>query len=450
MSRLARFLGALDEYSSRPCIDDGNHSYRYAELLEEIRRWQSSFDELNVRPGTVVGVSADYSLAAVAALLALFAKHVIAALIPRGGDVRRYLADAHVSAFLEVDEDGSYRWCSVSKPPSHPLLDSLRRAGEGGVVVFTSGSTGCPKAALQSVERFLYKFRRPGRCLRTLAFMRFDHIAGLDTLFYTLASGGTVIFTRRRDPGAILELIESCKVEVLPTSPSFLRMLCKSRNDREYDLSSLKVVTYGAEAMDSSTLGRVNSLFPAAQISQKYGTTETGSPRSVSRSNESLWLKMSKEDVETKVVDGVLWIRWEGTILGYLNAPSPVDEQGWYCTGDLVDVDGDWIRFRGRTTDIINVGGEKVSPIEVEQSILELDFVRDAVVSAQAHSLVGQIVTARVLLTASAPEPKQAVKLIRRHCRERLASYKVPVSVEIASDSFSNDRQKVQRRPATS
>ena len=114
------------------------------------------------------------------------------------------------------------------------------------------------------------------------------------------------------------------------------------------DLSSLKIITYGSEPMDPRTLALLNERFPGCRISQKYGTTETGSPRSASRANDSLWLKLGGDGVEMKVVDGVLHLRSESTILGYLNAPSPVDAEGWYCTGDLVEVDGEWIRFRGQ------------------------------------------------------------------------------------------------------
>jgi len=449
MSRFVHFIEQLQSYAPQLCMEGDGPSYTYAELLEEIESWQARFDELSIAPGSVVGLRADYSLSAVAALLALFARRAIVALIPRDRGAVHYLVDARAAALLELNVEGSYRWRSVPHPTRHPLLNRLSTASEGGVVIFTSGSTGRPKAALQSLERFLYKFRRPGRRLRTLAFLLFDHVGGLDTLLYTLASGGTLIFTRQRDPGSILELIESHRVEVLPTSPSFLRLLCVAGDHREHDLSSLKIITYGSEPMDPTTLARVNARFPNAQISQKYGTTETGSPRSVSRSNDSLWIKIKNDGVETKVVDDVLWIRSEGTILGYLNAPSPVDEQGWYCTGDLVDVDGEWIRFRGRAGDTINVGGEKVAPTEVEQSILELDFVRDAVVSGEPHALMGQIVAARVALTTAALDPKKAVERIRMHCRERLAPYKVPVRVDIVAEGFANDRQKAQRKRAS-
>ncbi len=449
MNRFDQFLQKLHAHGPLPCIEGDGAVHTYGALLDQLQHWQNCFDHMNVAPGTVVGLRADYSLFAVAALLALFKRGAVAALIPRDRDASSYLADARATALLEMEIDGTHRWQPVAHSDSHPLLEKLHAAGEGGVVIFTSGSTGRPKAALQSVERFLYKFRKPGRQLRTLAFLLFDHVAGLDTLFYTLASGGTLILTRRRDPASILGLIDAHKVEVLPTSPSFLRLLCVAGDDGEHDLSSLRVITYGSEPMDPSTLARLNARFPSAQISQKYGTTETGSPRTVSRGNDSLWLKIKSDGVETRVADGVLWIRSEGTILGYLNAPSPVDEEGWYCTGDLVDVDGEWIRFRGRAADIINVGGEKVAPAEVEQTILELEFVREAVVAGERHALMGQIVTARVTLADTAPEPKEAVKLIRLHCRGRLASYKVPVKIDVVTDRLTSERQKAQRRSAS-
>jgi len=266
-------------------------------------------------------------------------------------------------------------------------------------------------------------------------------------LFYTLSSGGTLVIAERRDPDSVGRLIESHGVEVLPASPSFLRLLCLTA-DGHRNYSSLKIITYGSEPMDPNTLARVNERFPNVQISQKYGTTETGSPRSESRSNDSLWLRIKTDGVETKVVEGVLWVRSEGTILGYLNAPSPVDEEGWYCTGDLVDVDGEWIRFRGRASDVINVGGEKVSPAEVEQTILELDFVRGAVVAGERHVLMGQIVTARITL-ARPLDTKEAARLIRAHCRSRLSSYKVPVKIEIVDEGLVNERQKARRTQAT-
>ena len=445
MSGLERFLETLRSCTAKNCMEGADGNYTYGDLLGEIGRWQSHFDQLNIEPGTVIGLRADYSLHAVAALVALISRRAVAALIPRDRATSDYLADAQAAAFMDLHLDGRHEWHVAPHCATHPLLDKLRATGHGGIVLFTSGSTGRPKAALHSAERFLSKFRRPGRPFRTLAFLLFDHIAGQDTLFYTLGSGGTLIVARRRDPAAILALIESHKVEVLPTSPSFLRLLCLSKLANERDLSSLKIITYGSEPMDPSTLDRLNAQFSGVQISQKYGATEAGSPRSVSQGNNSLWLKFKSDGVDVKVVDNVLWIRSESVILGYLNAPSPVDQEGWYCTGDVVEVDGEWLRFRGRMSDTINVGGEKVAPAEVEHSILELDFVRDAVVMGMPHALLGQVVTARVSLATTDIEPRDATRLIWRHCRQRLASYKAPVKIEISSEGLTNDRQKVRR-----
>lgn len=449
MRGLERFLETLRSCTSKSCIEGADGNYTYGHLLEEMERWQSHFDRLNIEPGTVIGLRADYSLHAVAALVALISRQAVAALIPRDRAIDDYLADAHAVAFMDLRLDGRHEWHVTSHRATHPLLDKLRVSGDGGVVLFTSGSTGRPKAALHGAERFLSKFRKPGRPFRTLAFLLFDHIAGQDTLFYTLANGGTLVVTRRRDPAAVLTLIESHKVEVLPTSPSFLRLLCFSNVASECDLSSLKIITYGSEPMDPSTLARLNSRFSDVQISQKYGATEAGSPRSVSKGNDSLWLKFKSDGIDVKVVDDVLWIRSESVILGYLNAPSPVDQEGWYCTGDVVEVDGEWLRFRGRKADTINVGGEKVSPAEVEHSILELDFVRDAVVMGMPHALLGQVVIARVSLATTDIEPKVATTLIWRHCRQRLAPYKAPVKIEISPEGLTNDRQKVRRNRRT-
>jgi long-chain acyl-CoA synthetase len=450
MTRLSKFVETLRTYSSRPCIECDGEIFTYLNLMEEVDRWHERFNQLDVKPGSVIAVRADYSLSSIAALISLLLRRAVAALVPRDRAHQHYVQDCHAIALLDVRTDGDYDWQPEACKTTHPLLARMRAANEGGFVVFTSGSTGRPKAALQSTERFLYKFRKPGRCFRTLAFLLFDHIAGLDTVFYTLMSGGTLILTRRRDPSSIAGLIAAYRVEVLPTSPSFLRLLCLSSNDCIDDLSSLKVITYGSEPMDPVTLVKLNTRLPHVQIIQKYGTTETGSPRTVSRGNESLWLKFQSDGFEAKVVDDVLWIRSESTLLGYLNAPSPVDEEGWYCTSDLVDVDGPWIRFRGRTSDTISVGGEKVSPAEVEHCILELAVVCEAAVSGEPHSMLGQIVTARVALSDPNLDPKIVTTSIWQHCRRRLAHYKAPIKIEIVAGGLTDDRQKVSRRRDTS
>ncbi len=445
MARLARLLQTLETRGGQSCLYCDRRWHTYGELVARIAFWRQYLSSLALDGGSVVGLEADYSLDSIALLLAAWGEGLIVALVPSGTDPEVCLTDSCVAGRFVARGPGTPVWIARKVETRHPLLDRLKSLGDPGIIIFTSGSTGRPKAAVHSVERFLHKFDRPGRALRTLAFLQFDHVAGVDTLLYTLAAGGGLVVPSDRAPTAICALIEAAEVQVLSTSPSFLRLLWASGAADGRKLSSLAVITYGSEPMDAGTLRRVNELFPGARVSQKYGTTETGAPRTISQSNDSLWVQIRGDGIETQIRDGVLWIRSDGAFLGYLNAPTPFDDDGWYCTGDLVEQNGEWLRILGRDSDTINVGGEKVSPVEVEQVILELDEIVSVAVSGRANPLMGQIVTARVLPRPSL-DAGHVEALVRRHCRNRLPRHKVPVTVDVVAELLSSDRQKILRR----
>jgi acyl-CoA synthetase (AMP-forming)/AMP-acid ligase II len=198
--------------------------------------------------------------------------------------------------------------------------------------------------------------------------------------------------------------------------------------------------------MPDSTLKRVVETFPGVRVLQTYGLSELGILRSQSRSSDSLWIRVGGEGYETRVVDNRLWIRAESAMLGYLNAPSPFDAEGFFDTGDLVDVDGDWIRFRGRESDIINVGGNKVYPAEVESVLLEMPNVADVAVSGEASPITGQIVTATIRPVA--PESLESLKVrMRTFCVDKLASYKIPARLRLADGPLYSARFKRRRVP---
>lgn len=450
MSRVLDLIESIHGQGASPCLHDGVREWTYAELSSSIEHFRTWVRRSALSDEGTIGLRADFGLEPIALLLALLAEGRVVSLMPRDRNAEEYAADACVTELLAFDAEGNLVRQHLAAGRSHRLLDGLKSRGESGVVIFTSGSSGKPKAALQSAERLLQKFARPGRKFRTLAFLMFDHIAGLDTLFHTLTAGGTIVTLARRTPAAVLEVTAAARVEVLPTSPSFLRLLCASDALASHDLSALKIITYGSEPMDQTTLRVIGERFPQCQIIQKYGTTETGSPRTESRGNDSLWLRFKQSDVAGSLAhavrDGVLWLKGPGTFLGYLNVDSPVAEDGWYCTGDLVEQDGEWVRFKGRQSEVINVGGEKVAPLEVEATILELPYVTSAVVSGEPHGLLGQIVTAKVAVDAGrqATAQTELASAIRRHCRSRLAGYKVPMKIAFV-EAMLTDRQKANR-----
>jgi acyl-CoA synthetase (AMP-forming)/AMP-acid ligase II len=251
-----------------------------------------------------------------------------------------------------------------------------------------------------------------------------------------------------RSPDAVLAAVERHRVELLPVSPTFLTLVLLSGAHERHGLESLEVVTYGTEPMPESTLKRFCELFPHIDVRQTYGLSEVGILRSKSRSSDSLWMKIGGEGFETRVVDGVLHIKAQSAMLGYLNAPSPFTEDGWLDTGDMVEVDGDYIRVLGRGSDIINVGGQKVYPAEVESVVQEVDNVAEASVFGEENPITGEIVCARVR-PLEAEDRKALARRVRRYCRDRLEGYKVPVKVLVAETELHNERFKKARRALT-
>jgi acyl-coenzyme A synthetase/AMP-(fatty) acid ligase len=277
--------------------------------------------------------------------------------------------------------------------------------------------------------------------LRTIVFLQLDHIGGINTLLYTISNAGMVIVPVERSPAAVCEAIARHRADLLPTSPTFLNLLLISQEYRRHNLDSLRLITYGTEPMPESTLARLCEAFPRATLQQTYGMTEIGILRSKSRDSSSLWVRVGGEGYETKIVDGRLWVRAQSAMLGYLNAPNPFDADGFLDTGDQVEVDGEWLRILGRSGEVINVGGNKVFPAQVESVLLEMEGVVEAAVRGQQHPFTGQLVTATVRL-ATAESPRDFRVRMRQHCQARLPVYAVPAKVLLSDDRLYNERFK--------
>ncbi len=320
---------------------------------------------------------------------------------------------------------------SAGHSARHPLIRQLVRAGRSGLILFSSGTTGEPKAMLHDLGRLVEGYSiKEGPGPRTLAFLHYDHIGGLDILFRALASGASLVIPEDRDPGTIARLIERHRIEVLPASPTFLNLFLLSGVAEKYDLSALRIVGYGSEPMPEPLLNRLQDTFPEVRFQQKFGTSETSAIRIVGRSPGSLEMKVEDSRVEWKAVDGELWIRSPARIVGYLNVESDsLSADGWYRTGDLVEETGDgFFRIVGRRSDLINVGGEKVFPSEVESVLMELPEIRECRVFGEENALTGQVVAVEVVASEdfSAMELKRR---IRAFCRNRLEPHKTPVKV---------------------
>lgn len=421
--------------------------YTYGWLLEQLDRWRTRLDEERIEPGTVTMLEADFSPGAVALFLALTERGCV--LVPLAEAVQEKrdefveIAEGEVSVRIDGDDNaGIHRF---SRRANHPIYGRLRELNHPGLVLFSSGSTGKSKAAVHDLVPLLDKFRVPRKKLRAISFLLYDHIGGINTMLYTLANGGCLVTVEKRSPDAVLRAVERHRVELLPTSPTFVNLILLSEAHLRHDLSSLTTVTYGTEPMPESTLKRFCEAVPHVRLLQTYGLSEVGILRSKSRSSDSLWVKIGGEGFETRVVDGLLEIKARSAMLGYLNAPSPFSEDGWFKTGDAVERDGEYLRILGRKSEMINVGGEKVFPAEVESVVQQLDNVADVTVHAEKNPITGQIVCARV--TLQQPEEQRAfVRRMKSFCRGRLAPYKIPVKTTILEDAQHSARFKRMRR----
>jgi acyl-CoA synthetase (AMP-forming)/AMP-acid ligase II len=167
--------------------------------------------------------------------------------------------------------------------------------------------------------------------------------------------------------------------------------------------------------------------------------------RAKSLESSSLWVKLGGEGMETRVVNGELHVRANSAMIGYLNAPNPFLEDGWLNTTDRVEVNGDYVRIVGRSSELINVGGEKVYPQEIEDLILTFPNVADVVVYGEKNPLVGEIVCAKVQVKSSRDRYISA-KQFQQLCRQSLPSYKVPRKIDLVEKNLSyNSREKKER-----
>ena len=332
-----------------------------------------------IMPGDVVALVGDFDPDSVATLLRLI--DIGAVIVPL---TRQTIADHgyfHEAAHVNAVIDAGTVTREATKGLDHPMLAELRRRGHAGLVLFSSGTTGRPKAILHDFAPFLARFRTPREALVTMSFLMFDHIGGINTLLHTLFNNGRIVVPSKRTAEAVVAEIAEHHVELLPTTPTFLRMALMSGLLPRLAGTALRVVTYGTERMDDPTLLRLCEALPAVDFRQTYGMSELGILRVKSEARDSLFMKVGGEGVETRVrADNVLEIRAANRMIGYLNAPSPFSEDGWYDTRDVVEVKGDLVRVTGRTSDVINVGGQKILPSEIERVAL----VHPAVALAKA------------------------------------------------------------------
>jgi long-chain acyl-CoA synthetase len=445
-SNIQHFLDTFRANDSKIAFIWRDKSYEYSSILRKIDHWRAELKVIG--PGSIVGIEGDFYPDSIAILFVLIERNVI--IVPldinqvKKNEKKYEIAQIEILIRFKTESEIEILDLDVAGK-KHELYDMIVKREAPGLVLFTSGSSGQPKAALHDFSKLLSKFLVKRKALVTINFLLFDHWGGLNTLFHILSNAGTVVILENRNPDYVCELIQKFKVELLPTSPTFLNMLLLSRAYERNSIESLKIISYGSEPMPESVLKHLNQKFPQIILQQTYGLIELGVMRSKSEDNNSLWVKIGGEGYQTRVVEGMLQIKSDSAMVGYLNAESPFTEDGWFVTGDAVEVKDDYFKILGRKSEIINVGGEKVYPQEVENVILENDFVIDAFIFGEANPITGKMVSAKIVIKEGMDE-KEAVFRIKQMCRQKLASFKVPMRITVTTESLHGHRFKKARK----
>ena len=444
---MSYLIEKFKEYAELPAIISNDKFYTYNELIVKYNQALDFIHGHGINAGEVISLTGDFTPNTIALLFALIEnKNIIVPFnytMKTTEHVKFEISAVQKSIVVDVTSD-SYHFEMKEGNGQHLLYDTIRERNQPGLVLFTSGTSGQPKGAVHDFSKLLEKFNSVRKSLRTVNFLLFDHWGGLNTMFHTLSNGGVVLTLKDRQPESICAFIEKHKIELLPASPTFLNLLLISESYKGYDLSSLKLISYGTEPMPMSTLERLKKTFPEIKLLQTYGLIELGVMRSKSKSDDSLWVKVGGEGYETRVVNDLLEIKAESAMLGYLNAASPFTEDGWFMTGDQVEVDGEYIKILGRKSEIINVGGEKVYPQEVESVIQELDNIAEVTVYGEKNPIMGNIVCAKVRLLKD-EDAKEFTKRLKIYCKQKMQSFKVPVKVVIATEEQFGERYKKKR-----
>jgi len=376
-------LDAIWQGTDYPFLVYNGGELKFSEIAS-----QNPLDLSPVKAGDVVALIGDFTPSSILTLLRLIdlGAIVVPLTIETNHEHEYFFASAHVDFVLRQDTPQRRTHSSQSSA----LISSLRETGHAGLVLFSTGTTGRPKAILHDLSLFMKRFETPRPTLRTLNFLLFDHIGGINTLLHTLFNKGVVVAPGQRTVNSVLESCRMFDVEVLPTTPTFLRMMLMSGAVPELVPACLKTITYGTERMDQPTLDDLCRLLPNVDFRQTFGMSELGIVRVKSEARDSLFMKIGGEGVETRVVDGVLQIRSQSRMLGYLNAPSPFDSEGWYDTKDVVEVKDGHYKVVGRISDVINVGGLKFMASEVERVALEFPNVALVKAYPKNNPITGQ------------------------------------------------------------
>ena len=409
-----------------PVLWHQNKYYYSKDLIKRLNLWDQKIRKKKIKPGSLIAFKDDFNINSIAFFIAALKKNLIVVNLPINQYHLiktipcKYFADIQKSNIKKIN------YTRISK--INNVLANFQKKQKPGLIIFSSGSSGKPKAILHNFSLLINKFKKKRTGFKTLLMLNFDHIGGINTLLGCLIySEGIAITINNKKTNHVCRVIEKTKAELLPTTPTFLNMLLFSEGYKLYNLSSLKLITFGTEPMQDSLLKKLKKIFPKIYFKQTYGLSEIGIMRTKDKSNGSLYVKVGGEDYKIKIIRNYLYVKSKTNMVGYLNEEQPFDSDGWMNTGDrVIKEKNGYIKILGRDSDLINIGGEKTYPQEIEEVILKNKHVLDTRVYAEKHEIFGTYIIADIILQQKYNKISFNSNTLREHCKKYLPKFKVP------------------------
>ena len=349
---------------------------------------------------------------------------------------------------LHVDAGSSVEPAAPPHGGQHSYHDGYRTTW----LLLTSGTTGAPKMVGHDVATLSAPIKPAGEPPVWGTFYDIRRYGGLQIFFRAMISGGSLILSQAGEPVADhLARLARHQVTHLSGTPSHWRRALMSPALRSVAPAYVRL---SGEIADQAILDNLRHFFPNASVGHAYASTEAGVGFEV---NDGLagfparLVDVGHGDVDIKIEDGSLRLRSRRTAASYVGRAAPPlrDGDGFIDTGDMVELRGDRYHFVGRKGGIINVGGQKVNPEEVEAAINRHPAVWGSLVRARKNPITGAIVAADVVLKDPSNQAGEAVAQTEREiialCRENVAPYKVPAMIRFVSSLPVSESGKLLR-----
>jgi acyl-CoA synthetase (AMP-forming)/AMP-acid ligase II len=311
-------------------------------------------------------------------------------------------------------------------------------SGSSSVTILTSGSTGEPKAARHSWESIARPVKRAAGILapKWLLTYRPNLYAGLQVMLQCFADRGTLaVPDPHMDPQSTVQFMCDAGVQFVSATPSYWRRLLMFSDTELLKRVPLVQITLGGEAIDQPILDKLRQHFPKARLVHIYATTELGRCFSVSDGKAGFpasYLHTAQPGAaELKLYEGELLVRSPNSMRMYDPlSPQQPSASDWFPTGDVVEIKDGRVYFVGRKSDMINVAGSKVFPIEVERVIRVIPGVSDVRVFGKTSSIAGELVACEIV--ANPDQDRDALKeMVVRTCRAQLNSQQQPRLIKL-------------------